>query len=245
MRAKDLLPNTIYEVTRISSYGSLPYPGTEFVVTTDDVTPSNVDWRGLEATRTVEIPPHKHVPGTHWDKIVPVKKFVSVYPVSWTAEGYVKAGTSTQMELRHIDAEHLDWGDEIPIDADGPATVIGCSTIWVIGDSQFPYTAPHEIVRTVEQLTENRRHLGAHHAYMDSRQAEDRAAKESSNKVRWALLNPATFALLDITVADEESDEHYYYKRQRGCLFLGDNSVEVMLSLDQIEAIDALVRAAV
>lgn len=274
MKAKDLLPNTLYEVSGGGGYNA-PYPGTQYVLTTDDVTPSAINWDGREVTRTVPIPDDKHVSGTPWDRVVPVRKFVSVHAVRWTGarpqsacryvnplDGspidmddphwakkhtdyevewyteyepgtadhfFMEEGTS-QMELRHIDSDHLNGDDDETFhDSEGRGIIFGYE-----GE-------PHQVARTLEQLTENHLHRYAASVVRENADVEEQRNRKSSNKVRWALISPHTFELLELTIVEK----HRYHGTPQGYYSIGDGDVDVCLSLDQIEDIDALVRAAV
>lgn len=275
MKAKDLLPNTIYEVSGGGGYNA-PYPGTEFVVTTDDVTPSAIDGEGRECFRSV----YSNNPSDDWwVKEVPVRKYVSVHAVRWTGArpqsacryvdvdgtpidmndprwakkhtdyevewyteyepvhadaGFFMEDSTSQMELRHINGDHLngDWDpqkDDDLFDSEGRGIIFGY-------DGE-----PHSIVRTLEQLTENYLHRFVSRIERENADAEEQRNRKSSNKVRWALINPATFALLELKLSGQK---HHYSSRPQGYYSLGDGDADVRLSLDQIEAIDALVKAA-
>ena len=99
MKAKDLLPNTLYEVSGGGGYNA-PYPGTEYVFTTDDVTPSAIDGEGREATRTV----HNYNDMDTWGSEVPVRKYVSVHAVRWT-------GARPQSAVRYNE-DVMEWYTE-------------------------------------------------------------------------------------------------------------------------------------
>jgi hypothetical protein len=274
MKAKDLLPNTIYEVTRISSHGERPYPGTEFVVTTDDVTPSNIDWDGRECMRSIYNP---NFNDDWWVKEVPVRKYVSVHAVRWTGarpqpachfihpDGtpidedhnglrrrhpdavlawyteyepgpddhfFMEEGTS-QMELRHIDGTHLNGEDDETLhDAEGRGIIFGYE-----GE-------PHQVVRTLEQLTENHLHRYAARVVRDNADAEEQRTFEASNKARWEAIDADTLELLDLTARVKNEYGNYSGRRTHGAYVPDEDRVEVWLSLDQIEAINALVKEA-
>ena len=259
MKAKDLLPNTLYEVSGGGGYNA-PYPGTEYVFTTDDVTPSAIDGEGRAATRTV---PNYNDMDT-WGSEVPVRKYVSVHAVRWTGARpqsavrynedvmewyteyepgpddhfFMEEGTS-QMELRHIDSDHFHTkseveelhrlGDDDLFDSEGMGIVFGY-------DGE-----PHSIVRTLTQLTENRLHRYAAKVVRDIADAEEQRTFEASNNARWEDIDADTLELLDLT-ALVKKEYGYNPRRPHGAYVPDEDRVEVMLSLDQIEAINALVK---
>ena len=278
MRAKDLLPNTLYEVSGGGGYNA-PYPGTEYVFTTDDVTPSAIDGEGREATRTI----HNYNDMDTWGSEVPVRKYVSVHAVRWTGASpqsamqyvdpldgspidmdnprwpkdypdyelewytvyepgpddhfFMEEGTC-QMELRHIDSEHFHTKSEVEkldrlgddddlFDSEGMGIVFGY-------DGE-----PHSIVRTLEQLTENRLHRFVSRMERENADAEKQRIFGASNKARWEDIDADTLELLDLKALVKKQ---YGYSRPHGAYATDEDRVEVMLSLDQIEAINALVK---
>jgi hypothetical protein len=256
VRAKDLLPNTLYEVSGGGRHNA-PYPGTKYVFTTDDVTPSNIDWDGRECFRSVyNHNPEKAAWGDDWwVKEVPVRKYVSVHAVRWTGARpqssvrydedvmewyteyepgtddhfFMEEGTS-QMELRHINGDHLNGDDDETFhDSEGRGIIFGYE-----GE-------PHQVVRTLTQLTENRLHRYAAEVVRDIADAEEQRTFEASNNARWEDIDADTLELLDLT-ALVKNKYGYSPQRPHGAYVPDEDRVEVMLSLDQIEAINALVK---
>ena len=182
MKAKDLKPNTVYQI-QPGQYGSTPMGFEKFVLTGDEIVPV-VDDR------------------TYRDQTT--KRFIEVFAVKWNYE-------TNQYET--------------VLSACNEAGTRSIALMGIAG-----WSGAH----TLDEITADKLESQKHDLYVD----EDRKAQREANKVRWAVIDTATFDLLNV---NERDRPNYLDSRDYGAADEGQNGVKVNLTLAQIEEVNALV----